>query len=92
MKRRHFITLLGGLTVAMPVAVGAQQRGELRRIGLLIPVSEANAAANVEAFRRGLRDLGDVEDVNVASNTGTPTGKIISFPGSPPSWYRRGST
>jgi putative ABC transport system substrate-binding protein len=66
MKRRHFITLLGGLTVAMPVAVGAQQRGELRRIGLLIPVSEANAAANVEAFRRGLRDLGDVEDVNVA--------------------------
>jgi putative ABC transport system substrate-binding protein len=50
----------------MPVAVGAQQRGELRRIGLLIPVSEANAAANVEAFRGGLRDLGDVEDVNVA--------------------------
>jgi ABC-type uncharacterized transport system substrate-binding protein len=81
MKRRYFITLLGGLTFAMPVAVGAQQHGELRRIGLLMPVSEANAAANVEAFRRGLRDLGDVEGANVAFEYRYADGQDNLLPG-----------
>jgi putative ABC transport system substrate-binding protein len=66
MMRRHFITLLGGLPFAVPVAASAQQQGKPQRIGLLILVSEVNAGANVEAFRRGLRDLGYVEGVNVA--------------------------
>jgi putative ABC transport system substrate-binding protein len=81
MKRRHFITLLGGLTVAMPIAAGAQQRGKLRRIGLLIPVSEANAGANVEAFQRGLRDLGYVEGLNVALEYRYADGKDNLLPG-----------
>lgn len=79
--RRHFITLLGGLPFAVPVAANAQQHGKPQRIGLLIPVSEVNAGANVEAFRRGLGDLGYVEGVNVALAYRYADGKADLLPG-----------
>ena len=61
MKRREFITLLGG-AATWPLAVHAEQVSEkVPRIGLLMPVSAAIAAPNVEAFRRGLNDLGYIE-------------------------------
>src|SRR5262245_34754583 len=61
LRRRQFITLLGGAAVAWPLAVHAQQGGKVWRIGILETVSAAANAANFDAFRRGLRDLGYVE-------------------------------
>ena len=63
MRRREFITLLGG-AAAWPLAARAQQPPGQPLVGLLSPVSAT--AAHVGAFRRGMRDLGYVEGANVA--------------------------
>jgi len=59
MRRREFITLLGG-AAAWPLAVAAQERERVRRIGVLIHFSESQPAGQryVEAFRQGLKELG----------------------------------
>ena len=60
MRRREFITLLGGVAAAWPLAARAQQPERMRRIGVLIPFAEsdAEAQAQVTAFREGLQQLG----------------------------------
>jgi hypothetical protein len=71
MRRRAFITLLGGAAVAWPLAARAQQGKRMRRVGVLMPyaandpeVQTRNAATfemmhgYVAAFRRGLADAG----------------------------------
>jgi putative tryptophan/tyrosine transport system substrate-binding protein len=65
MKRRDFIQLLGGTTVAWPIAVRAEQHPrKVPLIGWLVPGSQA-AQANLEEFRRGMRELGYTESVTV---------------------------
>ena len=59
MKRREFITLLGGAVAAWPLAGLAQEGGKVRRIGFL-RVGEPPAAF-IDGFRRGLREVGLVE-------------------------------
>jgi putative tryptophan/tyrosine transport system substrate-binding protein len=66
MKRREFITLLGGVAAAWPLAVRAQQSAKAARIGFLGSTFASNWASRVEAFRSGLRGLGYVEEENVA--------------------------
>src|SRR5437764_13893411 len=67
-KRRSFITLLGGAAAAStwPLAVRAQQQSaKIARIGYLTFGTAAAAAPRVEAMRAGLRELGYVEGKNI---------------------------
>jgi putative tryptophan/tyrosine transport system substrate-binding protein len=66
MKRREFITLLGGAAVAWPLAARAQQTGKMSRIGYLGSSSPSLEPHYVEAFRQKLRDLGHVDGENIA--------------------------
>src|SRR5262245_42343046 len=65
MKRREFITLLGGAAVAWPLAAQAQPSPVRPLIGVLSPLSAAAATRNIAALRSALRDLGYVEGRNV---------------------------
>jgi ABC-type uncharacterized transport system substrate-binding protein len=60
LKRRDFITLLGGAAVAWPLAARAQQQAKIPRIGIIDDSPRWNA------FRHELRDLGYLEGQNVA--------------------------
>ena len=64
MKRREFMTLLGGAAVAWPLAVRAQQPA-IARIGFLGPAPASTYSPRVEALQAGLRDLGYVEGKNI---------------------------
>src|SRR6516164_5162656 len=67
MKRRAFITLLGGAAAAWPLAAGAQQRERMRRIGLLQGLAESDpeTLARTVAFRQALDALGWTEGRNI---------------------------
>jgi putative ABC transport system substrate-binding protein len=67
-KRREFITLLGGAAVAWPLAARAQQGERVRRIGVLAAYAENDPEAQVRvvAFRQALQGLGWTEGRNIA--------------------------
>jgi putative ABC transport system substrate-binding protein len=76
MKRRDFITLLGG-AAAWPLPARAQQK--VWRIGVLETVSEALSAPNFNAFRRGLRELGYIEGQNYVVEYRSADGRTERF-------------
>src|SRR5262245_22656724 len=66
MKRREFITLLGGAAVAWPLAARAQQSAKLQTIGLLGGATASAQAQWTAAFVQRLRELGWIEGQTVA--------------------------
>jgi len=67
MKRREFITLLGGAAVVWPLAARAQQPGRMRRIGMLMSASENDTGYQglLATFRDELKKLGWEEGRNI---------------------------
>ena len=66
LRRREFITLLGGAAASWPLAARAQQpAGNVPRIGLLWPGVTPPVSPRMESFRRGLREQGYVDGRNV---------------------------
>jgi putative tryptophan/tyrosine transport system substrate-binding protein len=76
MKRREFMTLLGG-AAAWPAAARAQQSGRVPRIGYLAP---AGLLPRDEAFRQRLQELGYVEGKNIVIENRLAEGKFDRLP------------
>jgi putative tryptophan/tyrosine transport system substrate-binding protein len=66
MRRREFITLLGGAAVAWPLTARAQQRGKTPTIGFLGSSTPSVAGQRVAAFVRRLRELNWIESRTIA--------------------------
>jgi putative tryptophan/tyrosine transport system substrate-binding protein len=71
MKRREFITLLGGSAVAWPLGARAEPGERMRRIGVLMNLAadDAESAARLTAFVQGLQELGRTDGRNVRIDT-----------------------
>ena len=71
MKRREFITLIGGAAATWPLAARAQQTERMRQLGVLMAHAENDpeGQANVAAFREGLQKLGWMEGRNLRIDT-----------------------
>ena len=67
MRRREFITLLGGATASWPLAAWAQQPEPMRRVGVLMQTAEGDAESKIQVveFLRELHELGWVVGRNV---------------------------
>jgi hypothetical protein len=78
MRRREFITLLGGTALVWPLVARAQQPARMRRIGVLTPFTadDAEGHARLTAFAQGLQQLGWTVGQNMlakaAPSAGTP--------------------
>jgi ABC-type uncharacterized transport system substrate-binding protein len=80
MRRREFVTLLGGAAAAWPLAAGAQQPARVARIGCLIPGTQQSHGPFIVAFRQGLGQLGYVEGRDFVLDLRWAEGKVDRFP------------
>jgi putative ABC transport system substrate-binding protein len=80
MNRRTFLSALSGSLLAAPLAAEAQQTGKVYRVAFLGSTSPSGYASQMEAFRRGLRDLGYVEGQNLVIEFRWAQGKNERLP------------
>ncbi len=71
MRRRDFITVIGGAAASWPLAAQAQQPEQIRRIGILmnVPADDPNGQAGIAAFRKVLQQIGWSDGSNVRIDT-----------------------
>jgi putative tryptophan/tyrosine transport system substrate-binding protein len=84
LRRREFITLLGGSAATWPLAARAQQAAGIRRVGVLMGYAETDPAAQaqVTAFRQELQKLGWEEGRSIRIDVrfpGTDAGRVRAF-------------
>ena len=81
MKRREFISLLGGVAVSWPLAARAQHGEPMRRIGVLLNLvaDDEGGQARVVAFAQGLKELGWSEGHNLRIDTRWATGNAAAI-------------
>jgi putative tryptophan/tyrosine transport system substrate-binding protein len=80
MDRRTFIGGVGGGLIAAPLALHAQRAGKIYRIGILEAIPAAQNAPNLDALRKGLRDLGYIEGRNLIIEYRSADGRAERFP------------
>ena len=80
MKRRDFITLLG-LTATWPLAVGAQQRPNVPRVGYLFSLAQAESQHLWQACQQGLREMGYIDGQNIIVEPRWAEGQYDRLPG-----------
>ena len=78
MRRRQFITLLGGAAAAWPLAARAQQGERIRRIGILLSLDESDpeAKAQLSGFTHGIAELGWIEGRNLRTEIRWGSGDV----------------
>jgi ABC-type uncharacterized transport system substrate-binding protein len=81
MRRRKFITLLGGGAVAWPLAARAQQGGRTPRVGYVFSFVPSEGRHLWEACRQGLRELGYVDGQNIVLEPRWAEGQHERLPG-----------
>jgi putative ABC transport system substrate-binding protein len=77
MRRREFITLLGGAAVAWPLSVRAQEPSKKPRIGILMP---GPSSVSLVPFNEGLHELGYTEGQNIVIERRYGDGKMDGLP------------
>jgi putative ABC transport system substrate-binding protein len=85
-RRREFITLIGG-AAAWPLAARGQQPA-MPLVGVMSPLSIATAARNIAALRNRLRELGYIEGTISTSSIGSVTDWPSASPCSSTIWLR----
>ena len=80
MKRREFITLLGGAATAWPFVSGAQQPGKVWRVGFISGASRAAIFPISAGFPQGMRELGHVEGKDFTIEWRFADGSYERFP------------